>query len=301
VNDSAIAVNLATGVAGAITSTALQVRNAIRSDAEAAALVAAALAPGNDGTGVVTALAAANLAGGADATGSGASTHVITPDATLPFCTVFGAKDTERKAASDCKLDSLKIEWEGNNPVKVTPTWAGMGVAWSDAAYEPEIDESLSDYFKGIHLDAALDLDGSGYDGGAEIKSGSVEVKRNIVADARSGRLEPSSLDEGAFECEVELVVRVPDLSPVRLLLTGAVDGDAVSAAVPYGGFSLAFADSPGSVALAATRVAWRTSEPEASPAGGPAELTLSGRCYGNPAITATVRNSVASYLRGKS
>ena len=140
------------------------------------------------------------------------------------------------------------------------------------------------------------DLDGNGYDGSAEIKSGSVEIKRNVTGDTKSGQLEPSSLDEGSFECDVELVVRVPDLLPVRLLLTGAVDGDSVSADVPYGEFSLTFADSPDSVALAATRVAWKTSEPEASPAGGPAELTLQGRCYGNPAITATVINDVASY-----
>ena len=296
VTGSAIVVNLATDEDGAITSTAREVRDAVNTDSEAAALVAASLAPGNDGSGVVTELAAANLAGGADATGTGASTHVITPDASLPWCTVFGAKDTERKAASDCKLDSLKIEWEGNSPVKVTPTWAGMGVAWSDAAYVPVLDESLLDYLKGIHLTAVLDLDGSGYDGSAEIKSGSVEIKRNIAGDTKSGQLEPSSLDEGSFECDVELVVRVPDLLPVRLLLTGAVDGDSVSADVPYGEFSLAFADSPDSVALAATRVAWKTSEPEASPAGGPAELTLQGRCYGNPAITATVINAVASY-----
>ncbi len=295
VSDNAISVSLATDEDGAITSTAREVRDAVNADSEAAALVAASLAPGNDGSGVVTVLAATNLAGGADATGTGASTHVITPDASLPWCTVFGAKDTERKAASDCKLDSLKIEWEGNNPVKVTPTWAGMGVAWSDAAYVPVLDESLVEYLKGIHLAAVLDLDGNGYDGSAEIKSGSVEIKRNVRRH-QVGQLEPSSLDEGSFECDVELVVRVPDLLPVRLLLTGAVDGDTVSADVPYGEFSLTFADSPDSVALAATRVAWKTSEPEASPAGGPAELTLQGRCYGNPAITATVINAVASY-----
>ena len=56
-------------------------------------------------------------------------------------------------------------------------------------------------------------------------------------------------------------------------------------------------ADAPGSVALHAGRVAWKVpEEPDADPKGGPAELTLQGRCYGDPAITATVINSVASY-----
>ena len=69
VTDSAIEVSLATGPAGAITSTARDVRDAVNTDSEAAALVAASLAPGNDGSGVVTALAAANLAGGTDGAG----------------------------------------------------------------------------------------------------------------------------------------------------------------------------------------------------------------------------------------
>ena len=62
VASSAITVNLATGSGGAVTSTATEVRNAINVDAEAAALITASLAPGNSGSGVVTALSAANLA-----------------------------------------------------------------------------------------------------------------------------------------------------------------------------------------------------------------------------------------------
>ena len=52
VASSAITVNLATGVAGAITSTATEVRNAINVDAEAKALITASLAPGNSGASV---------------------------------------------------------------------------------------------------------------------------------------------------------------------------------------------------------------------------------------------------------
>lgn len=52
-----ITVNLATNGSGTITSTAAQVKAAIEASAAAAALVTVALAPSNDGTGVVTALA----------------------------------------------------------------------------------------------------------------------------------------------------------------------------------------------------------------------------------------------------
>ena len=63
VTDHDIVVNLATGPAGAITSTAAQVAAAIAAHAAAKELVVVANASGNDGTGVVTALAETGLAG----------------------------------------------------------------------------------------------------------------------------------------------------------------------------------------------------------------------------------------------
>lgn len=297
---SAISVNLATGPGGAITSTATQVKNAVNADAEAKALVTASIAPGNSGAGVVTALTAKNLAGGAAAGGGGAYTHVITPAAVVPWATVFGKKDTDRKAAVDCKLDELKLEWEGNQPIKVNATWAGCDADWAESDYVPGLDEALLDYFKGIHLaDQTIDLDGNGYDGGARLLGGSLTIKRNVTADIYSGDMLAGDIFEGALEIDAEFKVRVQDLTATRLLLTGAEDGTTITADVPYGGFDLTFTDSPSSLQLAATRVAWKAGEPDADPKGGPAELTLTGRCYGSTpgsVLTATVVNATASY-----
>ena len=60
-----IDVSLATGPAGAITSTADDISTAIAADEDAAALVTVADAEDNDGSGVVTAMAEAALTGGA--------------------------------------------------------------------------------------------------------------------------------------------------------------------------------------------------------------------------------------------
>lgn len=60
----AITVNVATDGAGAATSTAAAVRNAVNAHAEAQNIVQTANAAANDGTGVVTALAATPLATG---------------------------------------------------------------------------------------------------------------------------------------------------------------------------------------------------------------------------------------------
>ncbi|MEI6449767.1 MAG: hypothetical protein WCP98_07425 [Actinomycetes bacterium] len=300
VASSAITVNLATGGAGAITSTASQVRAAINADTDAKALITASLAPGNSGVGVVTALSAANLAGGAAAGGGGTYTHVITPTSEVPWATVFGKKDSDRKAAVDCKLDELKIEWEGNQPLKVNATWAGCDADYAAADYTPGLDEALLDYFRGIHLSTAtIDLDGNGYTGDAAILSGSLTIKRNLNADIYCGSLLAGDIFEAALEIDAELKVRVPDLLPVRLLLTGSEGGTAITGTVPYGEFDLVFSNAPDSLELAATRVAWKAGEPDADPKGGPAELTLTGRCYGStPAsvLTATVVNAHATY-----
>ena len=247
--------------------------------------------PGSIGGLLYAVLGAVQTTGAADP-----YTHEVTAASALPWCTVFGSKDSERKAIADAKLDELKLEWEGNAPIKLTPAWLGLDVTWSGAAFVPVVDESDADTLKGVGLAAVIDLDGSGYDGGATLLGGSVDVKRNLTADVKSGQLEPSGANEGAFECDVELKCRVPDLLPIRLLLTGAVDGAAVSPDVPYGGFSLTFAAGGHSVALAATKVAWQADEPDADPKGGPGEITFKGRCYGASPLSATAVNAVAAY-----
>jgi len=71
---NAITVNLATGSAGAITSTAAQIIAAIRASVAANALVYGELPPGNnDGHGVVIALAPTALSGGVSPVGQAAS------------------------------------------------------------------------------------------------------------------------------------------------------------------------------------------------------------------------------------
>lgn len=67
VTDTDIVVSLATGPAGAITTTASQLLAALNADEDAAALITTTLKTGNTGAGVVTALTETSLAGGYDA------------------------------------------------------------------------------------------------------------------------------------------------------------------------------------------------------------------------------------------
>jgi hypothetical protein len=67
VSGRAITVNLATNGSGVATSTGTQVRDAVNAHAVAGPLVAAALATGNDGTGIPTEFTAQFLTGGTNA------------------------------------------------------------------------------------------------------------------------------------------------------------------------------------------------------------------------------------------
>lgn len=68
VSGAVVTAHLATGSGGAITTTAAQLLVALAASAPATALFTAALATGNDGTGVVTALTSTALTGGTDDT-----------------------------------------------------------------------------------------------------------------------------------------------------------------------------------------------------------------------------------------
>lgn len=96
-----ITVNLATNGSGTITSTAAQVKAAIEASVAANALAVVALAPSNDGTGVVTAMSQQTLAGptGTTPTLDVSLSHGITA-ATLATHSAFAQKTT---AASEFK------------------------------------------------------------------------------------------------------------------------------------------------------------------------------------------------------
>jgi hypothetical protein len=113
VTDTDIVVNLATGPAGAITSTAADILAAIQASDEASALVTVANTAANDGTGVVTAMAEAPLASGV---GSGTTTSAaVGSDITVTLGTnaagavTATAADVKTAVEADAGSDALVV------------------------------------------------------------------------------------------------------------------------------------------------------------------------------------------------
>lgn len=227
-------------------------------------------------------------------TGSTTKTHTVTPAGSLPWATLFGKKDTDYKKAGDAKCDELTVEWDGNGRLKVTPVWAACTPLYDEDGFTPVLDETTAAKFAGLGLTAVVDINGSSYDGGGKVLGGKVTIKRNLESDIVSGSITPDQINEGDFEVEFELKYRVPDLKIIRMMVTGTDSGTTASATVLEGDCSLAFASGSTSVTIAGDRIAWQTDEPDADPKGGPGELTLKGRCYGNFSIVGV--NTVASY-----
>lgn len=121
---SAITVNVATSGGGAATSTAAQVLAAVQASAPATALVSAALAAANDGTGVVAAFGAANLTGGLSPNVELEFIAESNPTADVRYTEAISATGTVSNSASEL---TYKAEVPGK--VKTRARVAGVVVA----------------------------------------------------------------------------------------------------------------------------------------------------------------------------
>jgi flagellin len=137
--NTTITVNLATDGNGAATSTASSVLTAINQDATASSFVSAALAAGNDGTGVTAALASTALAGGTDAAQL-TLTDARTEGAAGTVSVVFsngGASQTLGVTVARSGNDStvtVALGTDANSAVTSTMTQVAAAIAASAAA-----------------------------------------------------------------------------------------------------------------------------------------------------------------------
>ena len=130
------------------------------------------------------------------------------------------------------------------------------------------------------------------------VTGGKITVKRGAQAKFYSGAVEAGDVEEGRCDVEVALNLEPDDLAMWRTIVTGSASGGSVAEAPVYGSFELSFAHGSDLLVVEAGRVAFLADLPEADPAGGAAQVELSGICYrvaGTP-LTATLTNAQASY-----
>ena len=296
---SDIDVSLATGVAGAITSTAKEVRNALNAHSGANALILTSIAPGNTGNGVVTAMAKTNLAGGAAASGTGYNTHTITLGAATPYLTAFEVKgDDTKPVVRDCKVDELGLAWDGNKPVELTAKLVGTVLSFNTTftAVEDEVD-AVTD-FRPAGGTFKIDVD-SGTPVTAPLVAGTISIKRAAEPQFYSGDIEAGDVAEGFCTVECSFTVVPADLDEWRTVITGSDSGTGVDGDVVYGSFEMSFENGVDTLVLSADNVAYMCDLPDADPAGGAAKVDLAGIAYRSGVaspITAVLENTLTDY-----
>ena len=230
-------------------------------------------------------------------TGTGPYEHVITlADDDLPYVTVFSDKDGTLYSIADCKLDELKLSWEGNKPVKLEAKFVGAALD-KPATFVATVDETDDpDYFSPLGGTFKMDVD-SATPATARVKSGSLTISRGAEPHYFSGSVVAGDVTEGGCAPVVDLTLVPEDLSEWEDIVWDDV-GEALEEDVVYGSFEFTFVKGTNELVLAADRVAFVCELPEADPEGGAAELELTGVCYRttDTPVTATLTNGQATY-----
>ena len=237
--------------------------------------------------------------GGKSVTGAGPYTHVFTGANSLPYCTWFGDQNGVKVSVEDSRIDEIGLSWDENNPLELSVSGIGCDLSFP-ATITPDADESRTAYLAPAGGTFKLDLEGT-TPATAKVKAGEITVKNGLESVPLSGSITPGDVHPGRREVEVSFTI-VPDsdLNDWRHIVTGAVDGDDVSAVPLFGSFEITFSDGTNSLELEALRVAFTTEWPDADPGGGAIELELSGLAVlpltSGTDFTATLINSVATY-----
>lgn len=234
--------------------------------------------------------------------------HVITLGSALPYLTFWGQiGDTSESTVSKaigCKMDTLSVSFEGNNPLEIGITAAGID-AELFGAWSGEVEPSCFDgYF--IPTDGAFLLDTStAMPAEAVVTSGSMELGNSLTAYRSAGRVVPAELSEGKLSTSGSMKVIPEDWTLIRKLLTGSENGTKVTSKIVYGSLKWTFThsqDASCKLEIEAKNIPFNCDTPEVDPEGDSAEIDFSfddvgiASKSGTP-VTITIVNKVQKYV----
>lgn len=239
---------------------------------------------------------------------SGYHKHVITLGSVLPLLTFWGQiGDTSQQTVhkvDGCKIDTLGLTFEGNVPLDISVTAAGVDAtlfqSWADVVSPSCFDG----YFVPTGGDFQIDT-ASQTPGDVTVTQGSFEMSNSLEAKRAAGQVVPTILAEGKLTTSVNMTVVPEDFALMRKCLTGAADGTKVSSKIVYGSALWKFthsADANCTLEVAFTNVPWNFEMPEVDPEGNAAEVEFSADDIGidsadGTPVTVTIVNKTESYI----
>lgn len=229
-------------------------------------------------------------------------THTITgPTADVSWWTFFGRTNTEYLNILDCKIDSLKIDFDAAL-VKVSVVIKGctltLGVsAWTPTYTDDEVTPgalySTGQAASTFTLDAV----------NMRVIKGSVEFGNGLTPITPSYKVTPDDFGVGEQVGKVQFTIIPDDLVIFKKSLTGTGTGTAPASVPFYAPWSVKFLENVTSathdLTIAGARSNLMVKFPPGDPKGGAMEVVVDGSILdprtGGAAITATLRNGVAT------
>lgn len=220
----------------------------------------------------------------------------------LPYLSFFAKGiGADIEAIRDCKIDELSLKWDGAKPLELSVK--AMGTVFSyPSTFTVGTDDTGSDAFL-VPVGGTFEVDVVGSSpASARVIGGEITIKNNSATVDGSAAIESLDVIEGVSEHEIKLTIVPDDLAAFRETVTGASNGTAVSASVPFGAVNLVFKENggTGTLAVQGDKVAFLVGFPEASPKGETTKLELAGTAVlpsgGTSPLEFVLTNSVASY-----
>jgi hypothetical protein len=235
---------------------------------------------------------------GSDVVTGGAApyTHTVTPAADTNYLTLWGREDTNYTRLDDAKVSELELSFDRAGALRMRVkafacSMTPVGV-WPTATLDSRL---AGGYFTAVGGLGQID----GASAGA-VQSGSVKFVNGITPVPSAFQITPAALFPQLATCETSLKIIPNDLGSWQKVLYGAAGGSTISP-TPYFGTETVkwILDANTDLQITIPRIQLMTKFPDLAPAGGPAELDVTGKAR-NPvsgsAWTAVLRNAVAAY-----
>ena len=233
--------------------------------------------------------------------------HVVTLGSELAWLTFWGqignTEDTTVHKAVGCKIDTLSLDFEGNAPLDIGVTAAGIDASlfgsWAGEA-EPSC-------FDGYFVPTLGSFKFSANDQkpvDAFVTKGGFELSNSLTSYRAAGQVVAAEVSESKLSTSVNQTIVPEDWAAIRKVLTGSETGTKVTSKVVYGSASWLFNHSDDencTMLVEFGNVPWNCETPEVDPEGSAAEVEFSADDIGvaskdGTPVKITLVNKVQSY-----
>lgn len=243
--------------------------------------------------------------GDVSTTGASPYTHVFTVGDTLPELIVWSQIDSGAvRKITGCKMDTLELSFDGNNPLTLGITLAGLTGSYGTVTFGSP--SCFDGYFTcvGSTLKLSPDTDTPVTITDDIVTAGEISITNNVEAKFGAGSITPKAIANGKCTISGSMTINCADETIQRTIETGSSAGTAITGSMVYGSFEWVFqhtVEAGYSLTVTATRVPFTISAMTVDPEGNMLESTLSwDNCLvadpSDSPVTITLVNGESSY-----